>query len=417
MAAKWNGLQCDQILTNIYDYIRSCINLVDSSNGTIANPDYTFSYTTPPTNGASGGPVAGTGQVVPIMITNPDGNATKGMGRFPTLRGATLQFIARSANQPPLMVVASGTNQGRPYIYDSTGALLSDSSGTITTAGWTTLLNGQAVAHVNPMHPWTCPVGGFSATTSGTAGQLLSSGLPVFAVDQALIKQNPNNLGALYPIFNLINTNTSGTPPTRTYPTLEISRNGMYQAAGSGGAQSITVGSKSYKYITAANNAITPPNYNQGNVFSAQNPQTHAGLEYLSVQRANGGESAGNLNGAFDIPNPNFKDFVTLAPYQTRIEAILILDPVDVASGNAGYWPDYRFEVKGLNQFQANGIPMDFPADATQIVQLGSQGAISTGNPWMPTNLYGLGWQETIADRALSQIPSPTNFPSIVRRR
>ncbi len=100
-----------------------------------------------------------------------------------------------------------------------------------------------------------------------------------------------------------------------------------------------------------------------------------------------------------------------MTPYQTNTEAILIPDPVDVACGNAGYWPNFQFEIKGLNQFQANGASMGFPIDATEVVQMGSSGAISTYDPWMPTNLYGLGWQTSIANRALSRTPGATDFP------
>ena len=54
---------------------------------------------------------------------------------------------------------------------------------------------------------------------------------------------------------------------------------------------------------------------------------------------------------------------------------------------------------------------MKFPADATEVVQIGSTGAINTGDPWMPTTLYGLGWQTSIANRALSQTRGAHEFP------
>ncbi len=299
---KWNALQCDQILTNIYDYIRSCINLVDSSVGTIASPNYAYSYTTPPTNGSSGGPVAGTGQVVPISITNPDGNVTKGIGRFPTIRGATLQFIARSANQPPLQVYTSGPHVGCPVLFDSSGnQTIADSQGNITTSGSTTLFTGKAYAMVNPMHPWTCPEPGLN-NTLGLMPQLLSSGgYPVFATNGT----TPPT--AIYPIFKLADTNTSGTPPTRTYPALDTG-NSFFTVAGTGATLTGTVGSSTYKYVVGQNVDLQEPSYTT--TITASSPRTHAGLEFLPVQRCSNAPSVAGTGvvGAFDLKNQNYSD-------------------------------------------------------------------------------------------------------------
>ncbi len=75
---------CDQILTEIFDYIR-CANLYDTR---VANP-----Y-------APGDSVKlGQGQVIPIFDTK---NGTKGFGRFPTVSKAFLMFIANGENSPTL---------------------------------------------------------------------------------------------------------------------------------------------------------------------------------------------------------------------------------------------------------------------------------------------------------------------------
>jgi len=65
----------DQILTEIFDYIR-CINLSDTSGGAAQ-------FTPANVNG----PIANSGQVVPIQI-----NQTRGFGRFPTITEAAIHF-------------------------------------------------------------------------------------------------------------------------------------------------------------------------------------------------------------------------------------------------------------------------------------------------------------------------------------
>ena len=80
MLAKY-GANRDQIITEVFDYVRS-VNTLDTSG---AHP-----YTT--NLNASGRPdfVSGAGQVMPIQ----DGD-TRGFGRFPTLQGITLLFFGR----------------------------------------------------------------------------------------------------------------------------------------------------------------------------------------------------------------------------------------------------------------------------------------------------------------------------------
>lgn len=75
---------CDQILTEIFDYIR-CANLYDTR---VTNP-----YA--PGDSAR----LGRGQVIPILDKN---NNTKGFGRFPTVSKAFLMFIANGENSPAL---------------------------------------------------------------------------------------------------------------------------------------------------------------------------------------------------------------------------------------------------------------------------------------------------------------------------
>jgi uncharacterized protein (TIGR02600 family) len=171
---KWTSQRADQITTLLFDYIRSCINLHDvtgaqfDTNGNISSQaSVIFSYTRPcrPTFTTNTTTLAvttntvldpGTGQVVPMVVNN----GTKGIGRFPTLRGASLLFMARAADQPPLML----NPDRRPRVFKITGNVATEISnwdGTSTTIPVESLTNivmkGQAYALVNPMHPWTCP--------------------------------------------------------------------------------------------------------------------------------------------------------------------------------------------------------------------------------------------------------------------
>jgi uncharacterized protein (TIGR02600 family) len=276
---KWSPLQADQICTEIFDYIRSCINLVDASSltydasGNLTGSFTTNAYTVPPTtNGSSINLSIGTGQVVPISIKNPDNNTTMGMGRFPVLKSAFLWFIARSANQPPLMCHPDG----RPIVYDSKGNQISVygqyTVGTapnaitcglpnITTIDITpgktftggsanqtyvngamidVVMGGNAYAKVNIMHPWNIPYAN-SASAPGSlfVPQSKYAGSPILADNTnaaagtrtLLTASAPpatkiNNANDLYPIFDLTQPggNTTGTPPTGVYSSF----NGQY---------------------------------------------------------------------------------------------------------------------------------------------------------------------------------------------
>jgi uncharacterized protein (TIGR02600 family) len=456
--AKWNTLQTDQILTLAYDYIRSCINLVDSSapGSTPSNPVFTYAYTTPPTvSGANINPNPGTGQVVPIQITNPSGNVTQGMGRFPTLRGATLQFIARSANQPPLMVYTSGPNLGCPALFNSAGAPLSVSPTTGNVMGadspaLTNVFAGTAYAQVNCMHPWN----GIANGTTGNNKNILVVGnnqilvpqvmgkggavglQPAFAADQTNLKLSPNNPIYLYPVFDLsAPVPTNGSPPTFTYPTLDTGSvnttstsgtnndttpptvtvttgtgNGLVDTTFSTASTfsgTMIVGATTYKYYLASYQSKPYPSWTSVPQSSPNvNPstfKTHSGLPYLTVPRLSGSSVAGANQGAFDVPNTNFKDNVTLAPYQTRMEAILILDPATVAPGNVGLYPNCQFNVQNLNTFNANGTALGFPANATEYVLNG----YNYVNPWRISYVSILGWPVTLGQGYVNNAPKP----------
>jgi uncharacterized protein (TIGR02600 family) len=399
---KWvggtNSLQADQICTLLFDYIRSCINLVDSStvsNTNLTASSFQYSYTTPPvvTSSTNVSMTNGTGQVVPIVITNPDGNVTRGIGRFPTLRGADLWFIARGANQPPLLCHTNG----RPMVFNSGGTMLSASDGSMTT--WNDVLTeflGQAYAKVNPMHPWTCPYSSTtqlvpqikSTVTIYILGFPISLPVPVFA---SVASYNPSvtnplpNFSQLFPVFDLSGANTPGSPPTRSYPTLD-GNSGEYVIAAAADTYFFTNSFISFPnpVVLATNTTLTASSGYTARATpgTASGIVTHPGLPYLTVQAATGTNA-----GAFSIPNPAYKDTGdNLQPGQTRIEMLYVPDFVDVAPGQSPLKPKLGLQAGGLGNFTAGGTAFSLAANP-QLVFAGNTNIIQ--NYWF----YDLGLQ------------------------
>lgn len=97
MASKY-GADKDQILTEIFDYIR-CTNLVDSSDYTKSYTPLGFTVPTTPAGIASTNVVnTSRGQVVPIEMSN----GTRGLGRIPTISELAVVVISKGA--PPATV-------------------------------------------------------------------------------------------------------------------------------------------------------------------------------------------------------------------------------------------------------------------------------------------------------------------------
>ena len=103
--SKYTVKETDQILTEIFDYIR-CLNLIDQSSTAMTHPFAPVATvangaaaTYAGTNGAGSTstltPDAGEGSVVPIYDTV---TGTKGFGRFPTISEVSLIFIATGWN-------------------------------------------------------------------------------------------------------------------------------------------------------------------------------------------------------------------------------------------------------------------------------------------------------------------------------
>ena len=89
IGSKGNSGPMDQLITEIFDYIR-CTNLDDTTPGvipySIARPDGTTASPSP--GGSDGG-----GQVAPIIINNQNQYFTQGLGRFYTVNGLALDFV------------------------------------------------------------------------------------------------------------------------------------------------------------------------------------------------------------------------------------------------------------------------------------------------------------------------------------
>ena len=369
-SGKWNTLQADQITTLLFDYIRGGINLIDSgslTNFTAMNTNTTFpySYTVPPLVlvGVSGGITVtnatlqpGSGQVVPISITNPSGNVTQGFGRFPTVRAGTLWMIARGADQPPLMVHPDR----RPIVYNASGSQISI-AGTdtanpsyIPTNNWPTVLSGGAYARINTLHPWTCPQTNVVGTLTNCVAQL-SNGTTVVLSDTnpALVQKfftNSSDVKSLYPVFNLSNAN-SGIIQTRTYPTINTANTYIFSSNRASLSFQIRINGGMGGYFPSPNQYYPATNNTATNTTITN--ITHAGLPYLTVQNP--------LTGAFDLPNANYHDTGILQPHQTRIEAIWYPDLVDVAPGQVGLCPNLKIQVGGLDTWSAGGTSMGFP--------------------------------------------------------
>jgi uncharacterized protein (TIGR02600 family) len=112
-AAKYNtagpgsGTDRDQILTQIFDYIRST-NLRDSTLGTTWNGHFTRNLATGLSpSSADYKSLPGVGQVVPIEDTVTQ---TRGFGRFPTVQSAFFQFIGTADNSTNPADTGSGPN-------------------------------------------------------------------------------------------------------------------------------------------------------------------------------------------------------------------------------------------------------------------------------------------------------------------
>ena len=448
---KWTTLQADQISTLLFDYIRSCVNLVDSTGvdvssvANFATSKYPYSYTTPSSNSTVlvGGTNSfmtdlknGTGQVIPIFITNPSGTVTRGMGRFPNVRAGTLWMIARAANQPPLMVYPDG----KPKVYNAAGTEISTYAGGVssiaTAANQQIVLSGLARAAVNPLHPWISPV-------TNAILQLMTNvagiSVPVMSdyATNLLSKTNDatksiNTITNLYPVFALpsqskdselaLSANTGNKAPYLCYPTVALSNQPSAYTINNADYTNIVAIQYPVIYWTNAQiytNFIvtgTAPNLTtntytncllahaatsngrtaNGTNISGCGMNSHPGLPFIPLQNP--------VTGGFDITNTNCTDMVRLNPsvttlpyHATYCEAVFFPELVNVAPGQVGLGPNLKIQIEGLNSFAANGTPMGFPSRATMAV---CQSGAAIGLP-IETS-YAIGNTKTLWFRGIT---------------
>jgi uncharacterized protein (TIGR02600 family) len=412
--SKWAPNQADQITTLLYDYIRSDINLCDSYGMTNStNYTWPYAYTRPPnTNFLTNyiPPNPGTGQVVPIVITNPSGYTTRGMGRFPTIRSGIFMFIARGANQPPLMCHPDG----KPIVFDANNKVISvySSSGSyiatnpIVGTAWTNpftevVLKGNAYAKINPLHPWITPQTNQVGSLTNFVYQLTnaSNGRVVLA-DTNTATAHTNDLNSttavqsVYPIFDL-STNRSGdcsSWQSRTFPSVDSgASNNLYSMANTTIVNAFTNSNSTILYYAASNN----PSFLSG--------KTHAGLPYLTIQNP--------TNGAFNIINStansaaNDSSLTGVGTYHaTRIEGVFIPDLVNVAPGAPALVPNIKIQVTGLKDININSIsPNPFSNSTMLVSEVFAQSNDETS--------YGIGWSHTFLNKPATNVTTNMTTP------
>jgi uncharacterized protein (TIGR02600 family) len=416
---KWAAKQADQIATLLYDYLRSDINLCDSyglTNLTSVTYTWGYAYTTPP-NANSLTPNPGTGQVVPIVISNPDANITRGIGRFPTIRSGLFMFIARGADQPPLMVHPDR----RPMVYLSNSQTPISKYDSVTGKSYIptnylsnilTNTNPIAYAKINPLHPWICPQTNTNVgVLSSLVPQLMNNTSPVFSDNNpGTIHSftNTADLESVYPIFAMVNnlgTPNGATFGSRTFPS--VNTNTSMNILTSSGANSnaftnvVNGVPTNYFYSLPTYASITesgnnPLTYSTNPNQSANGVITHAGLPYLTVQNTN--------TGGFDLPNPAYKDPTnpTLSPHQTRIEGVFVPDLVNVAPGSPALLPNIQIQVAGLDSITINGTPNYFQNSNNAIMLVSETNFLNLTDEAS----YGIGWGHTLWNKPATNTPN-----------
>ncbi|NBZ96596.1 MAG: Verru_Chthon cassette protein A, partial [Proteobacteria bacterium] len=383
-SSRWGANATYETATVCFDYIRSCINTVDSYGTNTSGGDassaairYAYSYTVPPTNtvvnttigGTANDPginafIPGLGQVVPIKIVT-NGITTRGIGRFPVLKSATLAFVAVAADQPPLMV---DTITRKPL----------------------------SPAQVNPLHPFPTTISASSVLTNGFWETVASKSLTISP-------GNPNNG----------NTNTyQVVSGNNQFPSWFPTNANVYYIA-PGSTNSTFISSSNYVIQLGTNPyfdfKFTPPstvsintNYISYQVgshsflgISGGVTVTHPGLVYGGDLDTNTGAfdlynayfsttaglipGLGTTNNSFTYTNlikvsnsdgkliTNFTTAVnplpvansnsTLFPklYQTVMQPVLILDYGLPSPGYAPYYANFKVRVTGLGNFKVDG--------------------------------------------------------------
>ena len=379
--SRWGTVGCYEEATLIYDYIRGCINLVDSYGSTTGpggadatNPAqrYAYSYTRPPTNMVSNNSradsiVSGTGQVAPIAITT-NGVTTRGQGRFPILKSATLVFCAVAADQPPLMI---NTNTRLPV----------------------------TPAAVNPLHPFLTTITNSIVITNANY-EGTNPFTPIISTNQ-FPSYYPTNLMAFTPyptsatnrnvigsnlwVTNIANTTTSSVAPIAT--NLAVANVFIRASNAPYGNCALTVTHPGLVYggdLNPFTGAFDGLNIFFGSNATILGIATNISTSYINGWATNQhpvtlkyAETNYTTTASLTLGNPSQALFPR--PYQTVMQPVLILNHGLTTPGFAPYGPSFKIRVTGLGSLQA---------DAQSLFNGGATGRYAQ----FITNIPSSGW-------------------------
>ena len=407
-STRWSTGACYEMATLCFDYIRSCINLVDSygtnsiaSSSDPTNPAarYAYAYTTPPTNtvtnSAAGSwvydiDVPGTAQVAPICITT-NGVTTRGMGRYPVIKSATLVFCAVAADQPPLMIDTTtrkplspaAINPLHPFGFAPTNVITNGTPPVFQTLGNTNYPN--AIMATNQFPSWypststnyTYGDGAtYSCATNGSAYMQFTNKFPNSFTSSNNYQVNmASNIMVAYNASGTLVTQSTNAYQAGSFATLTgahaltISHSGLVY----GGDINTNTGAFDAYNVYFGNMATNinsqVPGFSTNDTFTYQNIQivtTNTNATFLStftvttnattpvtITATGSTNSPTSPTNSITIPNPASSLFP--GPYQTVMQPVLILDFGLPTTGFPPYHPNFKIRVTGLGSLQADG--------------------------------------------------------------
>ena len=400
-ATRWGVNACYEEATLCFDYIRSSINLVDSYgtatgaggvDATATNIRYAYSYTLPPTNAVSNTAsvdmtAPGAGQVVPIVIST-NGITTRGMGRFPTLKSATMVFCAVAADQPPLMV---------------------DVNRHMTNA---TVANNA----VNPLHPFVTTISSsvvkinfYENASSILVTNVLDGVTNISSLGSSILATN--QFPCFYPTNGGVITLTTGVNGyvNATKYTNNLCSNVIVTYVG-GVLTNVSTNSfqvANFNALTAAHGlTITHPGLVYGGDMNTNNTNFDLYNVYFSTVATVLGINASDTctytnqmsvsnnpitlktttnyttaSTSVTIPNTGATLFPSL--YQTVMQPMFILNHALVSPGFAPYQANFKVLVSGLNTLTCDGAanPLFGPNNYGQSITNNSYGGANTFGP------------------------------------
>jgi hypothetical protein len=468
-ATRWGSAACFETATLCFDYIRSCVNLIDSygsgigPNGTDAtNPSvrYAYSYTAPPTNfGTSGrdnvdasGPgkvlPPGCGQVVPITVTT-NGVTTRGMGRFPVIKSVNIVFCAVAADQPPLMV--NSATDRRPI----------------------------STLSVNPLHPYPSNTA-LSSFNSASGWDYPADYIKKFD----LINPDTGQPETIYRTnlycLSMSNQYPSAYPATNT--SLNVSPYGMSLISFSSGKNSyspniwtnnwvtnipvlyqsknssipITTGTNSYQFLTSSGipqmtNAhaltITHAGLVYGGDLDTNNPLSiNYGFDAYNLYFSSIATLLGinidvnnvpyikqiittprpppqpptystNLNTILSLTIPNTSNVLFPNLYETVMQPVLLINHALPTPGFPPYTPNFKIRVRGLGNLKADGSNCFASGDFGQLytntvkgTRNGGQASADGGPDLFGMSVSGNGSNNLINGNTMHSWPFVGNF-------